>query len=354
MKIFQKKKVSQYRESDVAKPQRQRIKIVREIVSSEEVYVNALTQIMNEFYLPLLELEKHKSLFSSKAITLQEHQQIFSNINVIYEFHARSFLPSLQEELKNWPANPVLIGKKITTLAPYLKLYTVYSNNFDNSMKVIDECKKKGAFSKWLLAQETKISATLSSFLINPIQRVPRYKLLLQELLKFTSEDHVDYNDIKIGLEEISKVAKHLNASKGASENITSVESKQKDILGLPLNFAHAQRKYIQEGFLSRNLGGKPAELENRFYYLFNDLLLSTKYDNSRNERAEKLYDGYILLRDSTLIDLPGKQFSIRFANGKVMEYTCRSPAEKEEWMKGLREAADYLSQHPKVIFFFF
>jgi RhoGEF domain len=37
-----------------------------------------------------------------------------------------------------------------------------------------------------------------------PVQRVPRYKLLLAELLKHTKETHPDYTNIATALSEVS------------------------------------------------------------------------------------------------------------------------------------------------------
>ena len=36
----------------------------------------------------------------------------------------------------------------------------------------------------------------IRSFLITPIQRIPRYKLLLDDLKKHTPEKHPDYKDL--------------------------------------------------------------------------------------------------------------------------------------------------------------
>lgn len=37
---------------------------------------------------------------------------------------------------------------------------------------------------------------TLESLLVGPVQRIPRYKLLLEELRKYTPVDHADYGNI--------------------------------------------------------------------------------------------------------------------------------------------------------------
>jgi len=44
---------------------------------------------------------------------------------------------------------------------------------------------------------------TLSSFLIMPIQRVPRYKLLLEELLRKTERTHADFGALNEALEKV-------------------------------------------------------------------------------------------------------------------------------------------------------
>jgi hypothetical protein len=44
-----------------------------------------------------------------------------------------------------------------------------------------------------------------------PIQRVPRYELLLRELLKITPPNHSDYDNIVLALEKIKSLAAFVN-----------------------------------------------------------------------------------------------------------------------------------------------
>jgi hypothetical protein len=46
---------------------------------------------------------------------------------------------------------------------------------------------------------------TLANFLIMPIQRIPRYSLLLNELIKNTPPDHPDLLDLKSSLNKSMK-----------------------------------------------------------------------------------------------------------------------------------------------------
>lgn len=52
------------------------------------------------------------------------------------------------------------------------------------------------AFKSFITGQETRpeVGRKLPSLLITPIQRVPRYKLLLQEVLQHTPNKHKEYN----------------------------------------------------------------------------------------------------------------------------------------------------------------
>ena len=46
----------------------------------------------------------------------------------------------------------------------------------------------------------------LESLLVKPIQRLPKYVLLLKDLLKHTEKDHIDYDNIVQSLKLIEQV----------------------------------------------------------------------------------------------------------------------------------------------------
>ncbi len=51
----------------------------------------------------------------------------------------------------------------------------------------------------------------LPSFIINPIQQLPRYIMLLSDLLKNTLPDHPDYTNIATALGKMKKLTEHVN-----------------------------------------------------------------------------------------------------------------------------------------------
>jgi len=54
----------------------------------------------------------------------------------------------------------------------------------------------------------------LSSLLITPVQRIPRYELLLKELINCTWETHPDYTNLEKALQTIKGVASTINEKK--------------------------------------------------------------------------------------------------------------------------------------------
>jgi len=55
------------------------------------------------------------------------------------------------------------------------------------------------------------VQLKLNALLITPVQRIPRYKMLLEELIKSTPEGHPDKTNLESALKEIESVAWHIN-----------------------------------------------------------------------------------------------------------------------------------------------
>lgn len=54
---------------------------------------------------------------------------------------------------------------------------------------------------------------TLNHYMLKPIQRIPQYRLLLQEYLHHLVESSKDYQDTVAALQIVSEVANHANDS---------------------------------------------------------------------------------------------------------------------------------------------
>jgi hypothetical protein len=68
-------------------------------------------------------------------------------------------------------------------------------------------------FRDFLRDQETRpeVQLQLNALLITPVQRIPRYKMLLEEVIKSTPDGHPDKDNLEKALKEIESVAWHIN-----------------------------------------------------------------------------------------------------------------------------------------------
>lgn len=64
--------------------------------------------------------------------------------------------------------------------------YEEYCRGFDAAQKAFDAAALDAGFAEFLRA--TKVEQPLPSLLMMPVQRIPRYKLLLEDLLKVGGE----------------------------------------------------------------------------------------------------------------------------------------------------------------------
>jgi len=65
----------------------------------------------------------------------------------------------------------------------------------------------------------------ITGFLLAPIQRLPRYVLLLKDLLKKTWNDHPDFYDLQQALTRMQKAVSYLNDAKKKDEGIKRAKS---------------------------------------------------------------------------------------------------------------------------------
>ncbi|KAF8949354.1 hypothetical protein BGZ47_005577 [Haplosporangium gracile] len=150
------------------------------------------------------------------------------------------------------------IGRAFAEHVAYMKMYSFYINNFDNALRVLQtqltqakHKKKMKEFLRRCAKHPNHTQLALQGYLLLPVQRIPRYKLLLQDLLENTWVDHVDYQDIATALEKISTRADEMNERKRQYENHEKVLLVQSRIIGqykTPLVQPH--RKVVREGML--------------------------------------------------------------------------------------------------------
>lgn len=108
----------------------------------------------------------------------------------------------------------------------------------------------------------------LPTFLLTPVQRIPRYMLLFKELLKETQEDHPDHGPCQETFKKFQELADFVNNSLKESEGRKKLGDLKKNINGLK-NLESPNRTLIKEGPASLITPKKKYQC-----LLFNDLLV--------------------------------------------------------------------------------
>ncbi|XP_065191006.1 pleckstrin homology domain-containing family G member 3-like isoform X2 [Sycon ciliatum] len=236
--------------------------IIREIRESEESYVEKLNLIVTLFWGPL-----HVNPILDKS----EMDAIFSNI-----VELRRINLELLDSLREHRSNP---GLAFTRMAPFLKFYALYAENFNRAMSTLQECVLRNSeFSGFKTSQESRPSCQalrLEGFLIMPIQRIPRYRLLLKDLLRHTDETHPDFPMLKTSYDQICEVASHINEYIRQHENFEKMLSIQQSLSGAgDYRILMPGRRFVKEGRLMKVCRKKSKE---RVIFLFSDQLVYAK-----------------------------------------------------------------------------
>ncbi|KYQ93844.1 pleckstrin (PH) domain-containing protein [Tieghemostelium lacteum] len=184
-----------------------RDRVLKEIIDTERLYVKYLDNVVNHFMIPLKRIDK--PVISNKNIDI-----IFQNFPSILYAHQTMF-----SFIKH---NETLQGviESFLSFVPHLQIYREYVLGYEDAAQKL---RKKDASTEFhilieKMAIECGSSIPLASLLITPVSRVPRYKLLFDELMKFTEIDSKEYlqiqqirKELTIFSEEINKVVREKN-----------------------------------------------------------------------------------------------------------------------------------------------
>ncbi|XP_065554853.1 FYVE, RhoGEF and PH domain-containing protein 2 isoform X3 [Lathamus discolor] len=283
-------------------------KIALELLETEQAYVNRLHLLDQIFYTELMKEAK-----IGKTVPEEVVKMIFSNISSIYQFHSKFFLPELQKRMEDWSCNP-WIGDVIQKLAPFLKMYGEYVKNFDKAVELITVWSEKSPPFQELIAdiQKRKICAnlTLQHHMLEPVQRIPRYELLLKDYVRKLPPESPDQDDAEKALQMIFMVAKHSNAAIAEMERLQNLWVVYQR-LGLEDDIVDPSNELIKEGPIQK---------------------ISTR-NNSTSEKY------LFLVRELKDVQLPntflvsGKQ--------RTLELQARSEEEMNAWIKAFQDAID-------------
>eukprot|EP01116_Phalansterium_solitarium_P018035 TRINITY_DN4618_c0_g1_i3.p1 TRINITY_DN4618_c0_g1~~TRINITY_DN4618_c0_g1_i3.p1 ORF type:complete len:844 (-),score=156.06 TRINITY_DN4618_c0_g1_i3:1430-3961(-) len=228
-------------EIDVDKQASLRLAVLKELTATEKDYVLDLEVLVNVFVKPLSAVGFMKK---------EDVEQLFSNLEVLLALHQIFLQRFKSDDLPN-----LMIGKIFCKLAPQLRRYSSYCANQQQCMSTLNRLKRHNheflVFIKRALNQPTCKNLSLESFLIKPVQRICKYPLFFKEILRYTPEDHPDFNFLVSALESIQEQLNRVNEQK----RLKDTEQKQLEILKT-VDGAHdlfrngSERQFLKDGFV--------------------------------------------------------------------------------------------------------
>ncbi|XP_040294932.1 FYVE, RhoGEF and PH domain-containing protein 4 isoform X2 [Bufo bufo] len=309
--------------------------IANELLQTERAYVSRL-ELLQTFN-KALENEAKKGSFP-----VDVPNKIFSNIISIYNFHSSFLLPELEGRMNEWSISP-RIGDILQKLAPFLKMYGEYVKNFDNAMETVKTWTERSAQFKHVVEEiqrEGKCgSLTLPHHMLGPVQRIPRYEMLLKDYLRKLPEDSLDRKDAEKSLEIISTAAIHSNTA------IRKMESQKKllmvyEMLGEEEDIVHPSSEFIKEGQILK-LAARNTSAQERHLFLFNNMLLYCvpKFSLVGAKYSVRTKIG---LEGMKVVETQNDDYPYTFQiSGKerTLELQASSEQIKQEWLKALNAA---------------
>lgn len=271
--------------------------ILEEILSTERTYVHGLEELVDIYIQP-----------SRGHLSDEDRKVVFSNVQNILTFHREHFLPMLEVEAgkSDEGDNLACVGKVFANHVAYMKMYSFYVNNFDHAMDTVQHWfdggrknKKAKVFLQQCRLNPNHSQLNIQGYLLLPVQRIPRYKMLLEDLLKHTDETHGDYADLVKATEEMGLRADEMNERKRNHERHEKVIEIQNQIKWndmVPLVQPH--RHLVREGTLHLNymvratpcfelhgseiIARERETIDKDFkLFLFNDIMLQCKPNSS-------------------------------------------------------------------------
>ena len=153
----------------------------------------------------------------------------------------------------------------MASLKSCLEIYPKFFQFHENCVNTAVELNKKG----------------LDQLLIAPIQRIPRYVLLLREASKYIS-DSASAETLKNISTEIEKVVQFMNMTKHKSEQTEMLFTIQRKVNYFPPDFLRAERNFLTKiaCFMVDPVDGKVSKIR-LTVYLCNDMLIFAKKRSS-------------------------------------------------------------------------
>uniref|UniRef100_A0A7E4VUP9 DH domain-containing protein n=1 Tax=Panagrellus redivivus TaxID=6233 RepID=A0A7E4VUP9_PANRE len=190
---------------------------VRELFDTERGFVDCLETLVQKYMRPLkqplectlIDADLVDKIFYKIPEILAHHQVLYAALAARMECTQHDFI-----------IGDVLLNH--FTKQSMIETYMAFVDNFKYAKQTIWEARQRQAFEKYYMrcSREHRAKLDLDSLLILPIQRIPRYELILKQVLKHTPVEHCDYERLMHVQSHVHRLAMAINSQREEKEKM--------------------------------------------------------------------------------------------------------------------------------------
>ncbi|XP_027508112.1 spermatogenesis-associated protein 13 isoform X4 [Corapipo altera] len=329
--------ISKHRQKIAENKDQMRTNVIQEIMNTEQVYIKHLKDICEGY---IRQCRKHTGMFTTAQLST-----IFGNIEDIYKFQ-RKFLKDLEKQYNKEEPHLSEIGSCFLQHQEGFAIYSEYCNNHPSACIELSKLMKQGKYRHFFEAcrlLQQMIDIAIDGFLLTPVQKICKYPLQLAELLKYTTQQHSDYNNIKAAYEAMKNVACLINERKRRLESVDKIARWQVSIVDWegPDVLARSS-ELIHSGELTKI--SKQGKSQQRTFFLFDHQLVFCKKDLLRRDIL--YYKDRIDMDEMEIVDIEDgkdRDFNINVKNAfKIINRTteeihlfcAKKQEDKKRWIE--------------------
>jgi hypothetical protein len=205
-------------------------KKINEILDSEARFVTTITELQTKYLDRVYEIfgsgPKNKDAIRALGITQEETNQIFEQLPGIVRFSQQllqklELVSLVRKQPMTGEGRAIHVGRAFLEMAPRLHVYAPAITSYQQSLTVLNDAvgrlkpnsKNPDFITLWeriTSSNDVLRGQQLQAVLITPMQRIPRYKMLLEQLVKDC--DHPDsIAVVQEALDLFASAAKNMN-----------------------------------------------------------------------------------------------------------------------------------------------
>ncbi|GAA97533.1 uncharacterized protein L969DRAFT_44294 [Mixia osmundae IAM 14324] len=274
---------------------------LRELVETEFNYVRRLKALIQDYARPLRDFAKHKE---KAIIPLYEAKMLFGNIDVILAAN-EGFLQDLERVMlsKRRGGLGVVIWEHLTAFAD-VHVYPTYLSGYEKAKEIESQMSSKRGFVDFV--ERTKYSTEgignigLRELLMEPVQRVTRYILMLEGILGALPADDSENRDYLLEAHAVASQMARCEADE-PERCAAAMWGLERAIEGFPANMISSSRYFVDcldvmDSPRAANGSNSPASAASRkanalncTLFLFSDCLMIAKRPSSSGPDGRSL-----------------------------------------------------------------